>query len=213
MIQPLSIEVINNGQIVNDLNAAFEKAVQNCTDPQMPLAGARVVTLAFAIEPIAGNRERPVCQPSISVKLAEPAKPMQFLAVNVFKKEAFIENVEQTELFSDEPAGMAVIAPTLHSLLDGELVGEIDLALQQAIENVADPDTPAKGKRVVSCKFAFTLADDSSKRTRVTCQPKVEAKLQPRALAAVSLAVTATAQPNSFDMLPVYTDSQGATNA
>lgn len=199
MIERLSIKSILNGAVVERINEAIKAAVANVTDFEYPEAGKRTVTCKLVFEPM-GNRERPICQPSVSVKLAEKALPATFVNINVFKKEGWVTNEEQAEMFTETPSYSfsPEFVPELSNVNHGDLIKEINLAIQDVVDNISDPDTPIKGRREVAISLHFAVAEKAIRRNQITCQPVVSTKPQSRAI---------TSQV--FDLLPTETAAAG----
>lgn len=64
----------------------------------------------------------------------------------------------------------------LQEVAGGALQEKANQALQKVFDNMKDPNTPWKNKRVVTIKMAFTQNED---RDDSTCEISVETKLAP----------------------------------
>lgn len=64
----------------------------------------------------------------------------------------------------------------LQEVAGGALQEKANQALQQVLENMQNPNTPWKNKRVVTIKMAFSQNED---RDDSTCEISVETKLAP----------------------------------
>jgi hypothetical protein len=67
---------------------------------------------------------------------------------------------------------------TLDNVCGGALRERFEHALQQVLENIADPNTPADAVRAITIQIAFKPPKDSRERAAVKLQ--VTAKLAPR---------------------------------
>lgn len=214
MLDKLSITTIDDGLVVARINEAIAAAVANITDFEFPEQGKRTVSCKLTFD-VVGTRERPLCQPSVSLKLAERALPSQFVRINVVSKEAYVVNDKQDPMF-DEPAYSfsPEVVPTLDEINHGRLIQEINLAIQAAVDNIADPDTPIKGKREVSIQLHFTVAEKAVRRDQIECQPVVSTKPQTRAITSQVFHLLPSEQ--AMASLPLYDQTkphQEVTNA
>lgn len=64
----------------------------------------------------------------------------------------------------------------LQEVAGGALQEKANQALQKVFDNMQDPNTPWKNKRVVTIKMAFTQNED---RDDSTCEISVDTKLAP----------------------------------
>jgi hypothetical protein len=180
---PLSFEAINNGKAMKRANEAIREAAMNCLDPATPLLTPRVVSITVTLNPLVGSRERSMIQASVSSKLVEAGFEPQTVQLHLVKKTAYVELVEEVPLFEHKPLPLAAgEVPTLEQINEGRVLAEINLALQHCVENLANPDTPVKGKRSVVCQLKFINLEQSGKRGPLGVQPTVNTKLQARAI-------------------------------
>ena len=203
-IDHFSLQTTNNGEFLAKINAALRTAIANCLDPALPQAGKRQVICTLTLAAVQ-SRDRAMLTPTLALKLAEPSQPPQFVSINVINKNAYVENVAQEEMFSPlswefEPDAPL---PTLETLRNGEVLAEVNLAIGQAVESLTDPDRPIKGRRVVKLTLTLTNADEA-RRGQIEILPSVSTKFPPRAIAPVSLAVTA---PEEWESTPLYSDN------
>lgn len=210
-IVPLTVENLDNGRFLTELNLAIKAAAENCLDLRMPIKGKRFVT-AKLVFMLAGNRSRVQTLPMLQTTLAS-RQFMQFTTyVDVLNRTAQIVNEEQPTLGDWDHHAIIDCServPTLEDIRRGEYRDEINLGLATAIGNICDPDTPLNGKVVLEVKLSMQNVQLSTRRGKLEFALSVVSKNQPRDIAPV---VVEAGTPEEEDV-PLYDQTETAKEA